>query len=106
MINFEENIFWLSKQAKMIYLFWGGGAGVVSSFMTQNGSSIALTLILGFTGALGGGLAKLLVDIIAKKYDYKLKLSKQEKEHYEELRKKEMEELLLKKEEELLKQGR
>lgn len=106
MINFEENIFWLSKQAKMIYLFWGGGAGVVSSFMTQNGSSIVLTLVLGFTGALGGALAKLLVDVIAKKYEYKLRLNQYEKTHYEELKRKEQEELLLKREEELLKQGR
>lgn len=106
MINFEDNIFWLSRQAKMIYLFWGGGAGIISSFMTQNGSSIALTLILGFTGALGGGLAKLLVDYIAKKHDYKLRLNKLEKEHYEELKRKAEEELLLAKEEELLKQGR
>ncbi len=106
MTHLEDNIFWLSKQAKMIYLFWGGSTGIVSSFFTQNGHSIVLTLILGFTGALGGALAKLLVDYIAKRNEYKIRLEKFEKEHYEELKKKEEEFLLLQKEEELLKQGR
>lgn len=106
MTNLEENIFWLSRQAKMIYLFWGGGTGIISSFFTQNGHSIILTLILGFTGALGGALAKLLVDYIAKRNEYKLRLDKYEKEHYETLKKKEEEQNLLQKEEELLKQGR
>jgi len=106
MIHFEENVFWLSRQAKMIYLFWGGSTGIISSFFTQNGNNIILTLILGFTGALGGALAKLLVDYIAKKTEYKIKLDAFEKQHYETLKRKEEELNLLRKEEELLKQNR
>ena len=57
--------------AMNFYLFAGGSLGVVYNFFAGNLESIALTFILGFVGAAGGAVAKLLVDKIKTKEDDK-----------------------------------
>jgi hypothetical protein len=101
MTTLEANVYWLSKQGKGIYLFFGGSTGMLTS--PEFGHNVIKTLILGAAGALGGALVKLLIDLIAKGIDKKVKLTKWEKDHYDMLKRKEQEELLLKREEELTK---
>ena len=50
--------------AMNFYLTTGGLAGLFYSFMSDNWQNITLTFIMGFVAALGGGLAKLLIDKI------------------------------------------
>ncbi len=101
----DAQIYWLSKQSTSVYLFFGGGTGFAASVFENHGTDILKTFILGASGALGGGLIKLLIDLIAKGAQRKIKMSAWEKEHYEILKRKEQEQLLLKREEHLTKNG-
>lgn len=94
-----------SKKGLYFYTSIGGFFGVLKSFFIDNGQHIILTAVLGFTGALFGGLAKLLIDRIAKRSARREVLRQYERAHYESLKRKEQEELLLKREEELTKYG-
>lgn len=101
----ESSVYWMSKQSKNIYLFFGGSTGVLTSIFENNGHDILKTFILGASGALGGALIKTLIDVISKKINNKVKLMAWEREHYEMLKLKEQEELLLKREEDMKQQG-
>lgn len=101
----DEMVLAFSKQGLYLYTGIGGFFGVLKSFFVDNGSSIILTAVLGFTGALFGAFAKYFVDYLSKASERKLKISKAERVYFEELKRKEQEELLLKREEELTKQG-
>lgn len=98
MENLNFNIYWLSKQSAKIYLLLGGSTGILTSMLENYGHDILKTFLLGASGALGGGLVKLLIDLIARKERKRLKMMEYERNHYEELKKKEQEENLLKRE--------
>lgn len=49
------------------YVLMGSITGVAGDFLLNNWHSMALTFVLGFLGALGGALAKLLIDKIKTK---------------------------------------
>jgi len=51
-----------------IYLFsgYGGLVGSLYGFWLENWQQIALALILGFVGSIGGALAKLLINSLNK----------------------------------------
>ena len=101
----DEVVLAFSKQGIYLYTGIGGFFGVLKSFFVDNGVSIILTAVLGFTGALFGAFAKYFVDHLSKASERKLKLSKDERKYFEVLKRKEQEDLLLKREEELTKQG-
>lgn len=101
----DDFILSASKEGLYFYTAIGGFFGVLKSFFIDNGQNIILTAVLGFTGALFGGLAKLLIDRIAKRSARREALRQHERDHYESLKRKEQEELLLQREEELTKHG-
>lgn len=101
----DDFILSASKQGLYLYTGIGGFFGILKSFFIDNGQHIILTAVLGFTGALFGGLAKLLIDKIAKRSEKREALRAHERKHYDLLKRKEQEELLLQREEELTKHG-
>ena len=101
----DDFILSASKEGLYFYTGIGGFFGVLKSFFIDNGQNIILTAVLGFTGALFGGIAKLLIDRIAKRSARREALRQHERDHYESLKRKEQEELLLQREEELTKHG-